>query len=58
MLVLPEGGASMSLKDNPVGGAKTGPTGHGSMGLAHKPIINFTSCRNQIILGLCTYCEL
>ena len=31
----------MSLKDNPVGGMKTGPTGHGLLGLAHKHFINF-----------------
>ena len=38
---LPEGAASMSLKDKPVGGMKAGPTGHGLFGLAHKFIINF-----------------
>ena len=31
----------MSLKDKPVGGTKTGPTGHGLLGLAHKLIIYF-----------------
>ena len=41
----------MSLKDNLVGGTKTGPTGHGSLGLAHEPIINFSSCRNQTFLA-------
>ena len=41
MLVLPEGAASMSLKDKPVGGTKTGLTGHESLGLVHKPVINF-----------------
>ena len=29
------------LEDKPVGGMKTGPTRHGMLGLAHKPIINF-----------------
>ena len=40
-LVLPGGAASMDLKNKLVGGTKTGPTGHGSLGLAHKLIINF-----------------
>ena len=41
MLVLPEAAMSTSLEDKPVGGMKTGPTGHGLLRLAHKPIINF-----------------
>ena len=41
MLALPEGAASTSLKNKPVGGAKTGPTEHGLLGLAHKPSIKF-----------------
>ena len=39
---------STCLKDKLVGGAKTGPMGCGSLGLAHKPFINCSSCRNQI----------
>ena len=31
----------MSLKDKPVGGAKTGPREHAPLGLANKPIIKF-----------------
>ena len=57
-MVLPEEAASMSLKDKPVGGVKTGPTRCGSLGLAHKSIINFMFLQKPKRLGLCTYFEL
>ena len=58
MLVLPEGAVTMSLKDKPVGGAKTGPTGHEFLGSAHKLIIKFMFLQKPKFLDLCTYCEL
>ena len=47
----------MILKDKPVGGASTGPTRCGLLGLAHKHIINFQFLQKQTWLGLCTYSE-
>ena len=48
----------MSLKDKPVGGTWTGPTGCGSLGLVHKTIINFQVLQKPKFLGLCAHCEL